>query len=72
MGYFYHLQGAGTVVIADLVFVYHGLFICVVLAIQAVVYERGGNKISWISVVIVSGLWAVVGVETALSIVNFV
>jgi hypothetical protein len=70
LGYFFHMKGAGTVVIADLVFSYHALFICGVLAIQTMIYPKGKNSISWVTVLIVIGLWALVTVETALTVVN--
>jgi hypothetical protein len=37
-GYFTHLSGAGTVVIADIIFVYHAMFFIIVHSIQAVIY----------------------------------
>jgi hypothetical protein len=69
LGYFFKMKGAGTVVIADLVFAYHALTICFVLAAQAVMYPKGKNYISCITVVIVLGLWTVVTVEVVMTIV---
>lgn len=62
LGYFFKMKGAGTVVIADLFFAYHALFICIVLGIQACIYPRGKNKLSWVSVLLLIFLWASVAV----------
>jgi hypothetical protein len=70
LGYFLHMKGAGTVVVADLVFSYHALFVCGVLAMQTAVYPKGRNSISWVTVLIVIGLWGLVAVEVILTVVD--
>lgn len=61
VGYFTDIKGAGTVVIADLVFVYHAALMVVIETIQCVIYEvycdllkRGKNKISKTAIIIIS------------------
>lgn len=39
VGYFTDIKGAGTVVIADLVFVYHAALMVVIETIQCIIYE---------------------------------
>jgi len=39
LGYFTDMEGAGTVVIADLVFVYHGIVMIAIEAVQCCIYE---------------------------------
>lgn len=56
LGYFFHMKGAGTVVIADLVFPYHALFICLVMAVQAYIYPRGKNRQSAFCTIFCSSL----------------
>jgi hypothetical protein len=70
LGFFYKMQGAGTVVIADLVFAYHALFITIVLSFQACWYPRGANRLSGAAVALAVGLWLLVGVEVVLGIVH--
>lgn len=38
IGYFTDIKGAGTVVLADLLFVYHAMFIMIVFSIQCIIY----------------------------------
>jgi hypothetical protein len=63
------MKGAGTVVIADLIYAYHSLFICIVLTIQAFVYPKGKNQLSWITVMILLCLWFLIVIETILTVV---
>lgn len=63
LGYFFHFKEAGTVVIADLVFIYHALLMCLVLSIQACIYPRGKNIISPFTVVLCVGLWSFIIVQ---------
>jgi hypothetical protein len=51
-GYFFKDPGAGTVVLADLIFIYHGLLMVIIWAIQAAIYPWGKNKISIYCIVI--------------------
>lgn len=67
LGFFFKFKGAGTVVVADLVFVYHALFICTVLSIQAFIYPRGKNKASIYTVSLGVVLWIFVGFQIILS-----
>ena len=60
MGYFFKYKGAGTVVIADLIFVYHALLMCLILSVQALIYPRGKNTVSPYAVAICIGLWTFV------------
>ena len=62
LGYFFKFRGAGTVVIADLVFVYHALFVCTVLSIQTCIYPRGKNKTSFFTVALSTFLWIFIGI----------
>jgi hypothetical protein len=39
IGYFTDIHGAGTVVIADLIFVYHSILMVAVQAVQCCIYE---------------------------------
>jgi hypothetical protein len=52
LGYFYKDPGAGTVVIADLIFIYHGILMVLIWIIQAVIYPWGKNKISIYCIII--------------------
>lgn len=67
LGFFYKFRGAGTVVVSDLVFVYHALFICSVLSIQACIYPRGKNKTSIYAVSLGVILWVLIGIQIILS-----
>ncbi len=60
LGYFFEFKGAGTVVIADLVFSYHALFITLVLSVQACIYPRGKNRVSIYAVLFCGALWVAV------------
>ena len=60
LGFFFQFKGAGTVVIADLVFSYHALFITLVLSVQAYIYPNGENKFTKYAVGLCIGLWALV------------
>lgn len=76
VGYFTDIKGAGTVVIADLVFVYHAALMVVIETIQCIIYEvycdlrkRGKNKISKAAIIIISILWLVEILATLLYLV---
>lgn len=71
LGYFFHMKGAGTVVFADLFFVYHALLMCLVLSIQALIYPHGKNKISFFTIVFCIGLWVFMAVLIVFTIVLF-
>ncbi len=70
LGYFFHAKGAGTVVVADLFFAYHALFICLVLGIQACIYPKGKNRLSKYTVWFLSLLWLVILAEVILTVVR--
>lgn len=57
LGFFFKVKGAGTVVVADLIFVYHALLMCLVLSIQACIYPLGKNRISPYTIVLCVSLW---------------
>lgn len=57
LGYFFSFKGAGTVVIADLIFVYHALLMCLVLSVQALIYPLGKNRVSKLTIMFLIGLW---------------
>ena len=57
LGYFFKFKGAGTVVIADLIFVYHALLMCLVLSIQACIYPKGKNNVSPYTIILCVSLW---------------
>lgn len=38
VGYFTDIKGAGTVVIADLIFVYHAMLMVTIYAVQCIIY----------------------------------
>lgn len=71
LGYFFHMKGAGTVVFADLFFVYHALLMCLVLSIQALIYPHGKNKISFFTIVFCIGLWVFMAVLIVFTVVLF-
>jgi len=54
--------GYGKLSIQDLVFVYHNLFVNLILNVQALIYERGQNKLSTFSKLFVIFAWVSVGV----------
>ena len=58
LGFFFHFQGAGTVVIADLVFIYHALLMCVILATQAWIYPYGKNRVSIYTIILCAIIWS--------------
>jgi hypothetical protein len=45
MGYFLKVPGSGTVVISDLVFVYHGLAMVLIMVVQSLIYKVNLNII---------------------------
>lgn len=52
VGAFTHLEGAGTIVIADMVFIYHTVIVIIIQLIQCIIYEVISSlsrkaKISW-------------------------
>jgi hypothetical protein len=52
LGFFFLDPGAGTVVLADIIFIYHGLLMVFVWAIQAIIYPWGKNRISGYCIII--------------------
>ena len=46
IGYFTDIQGAGTVLLGDLLFVYHAIPLVILMAVQCWYYPKGKNKIS--------------------------
>lgn len=60
LGYFFEFKGAGTVVIADLIFVYHALLMCFILSVQACIYPHGKNVVSKYAVGLCILLWVLV------------
>ena len=71
LGYFFHEKGAGTVVIADLFFVYHALAMVFIQTCQVLYYPRGKNRISGFSIMLCLFIWASVLVEVFFTIVIF-
>jgi hypothetical protein len=67
LGYFFEAKGAGTVVIADLIFIYHGFLMVVIWAIQAYIYPWGKNKISIYCIVICITMWVLLGIQIVLT-----
>lgn len=63
LGYFYHEEGAGTVVIADLVFVYHAIAMVIIQTIQVIIYPRGSNRVSSKTIALCIGLWTIILAE---------
>lgn len=61
LGYFFHEPGAGTVVFADLFFVYHALLMCLIWCVQACIYPRGNNRLSGIGTIFMVVLCLLVG-----------
>ena len=57
IGYFTDVPGAGTVVLADILFVYHALFMVFILTVQASIYPRGKNRVSGYTIVLCMMLW---------------
>jgi len=77
IGYFTDIQGAGTVVIGDLIFVYHSVLMIIIQSIQCLIYEviscltqHGKNKISKQTIVIVITIWLIIIIEALLYFVN--
>jgi len=69
-GYFTDLQGAGTVVIADLVFVYHTMLMMVINIAQCWIYsvrklanQKGKTVMSKQALMIAITIWIFVAVE---------
>jgi hypothetical protein len=60
LGYFFHFRGAGTVVVADLVFIYHALLMCVILTIQACIYPYGKNRVSIYTIILCITVWSLI------------
>ena len=57
LGYFFKAKGAGTVVVADLFFIYHALLMVVILAGQVLIYPRGKNRVSGYTIILCISLW---------------
>ena len=57
VGYFTDISGAGTVVIADLIFVYHALLMVTILTFQVLYYPHGKNRVSGYTIIICTVLW---------------
>lgn len=70
LGFFMHEKGAGTVVINDLIFVYHALFIMVIEVIQVARYPRGKNRINKYTIILCVVLWLIVIVEILITKVH--
>lgn len=58
LGFFFLFKGAGTVVIADLVFIYHALLMCIILSVQAWIYPYGENRVSPYTVALCVLIWS--------------
>ena len=60
LGFFFHAEGAGTVVIADLFFVYHAFLMCLIWVVQGMIYPRGSNRLSGFATILLVTLWILV------------
>ena len=63
VGFFTDIEGAGTVLPADLFFCYHAVLMVAIETIQAVIYPKGKNKISTYSFIICIVLWVFIILE---------
>lgn len=71
VGFFFpEVEGAGTVVIADLVFCYHAILMNMILTIQVLIYPSGKNTISFYSIGLCCALWLSVIVEVVFTEVS--
>ena len=68
VGYFTTISGAGTVVLADIIFVYHAITMVIIQTIQACIYPRGKNRISGYTIALCISIWIFVLVETLLTV----
>lgn len=71
LGFFFKDKGAGTVVIGDLVFIYHGIVMVAIWAIQAYIYPWGKNRLSLTSVIICILFWLFIGFQIIFTHVHF-
>ena len=71
MGYFFNAKGAGTVVVADLFFVYHALLMVFILTCQVLYYPRGKNRISGFTIILCIFLWIFMLIEISFTFVKF-
>ena len=69
IGFFTDLEGAGTVVLADLLFVYHAMFCLTIEIIQALYFPKGNNKPSKVCLSICMGVWIFIITEIVLTVV---
>ncbi|CAH1774016.1 unnamed protein product, partial [Owenia fusiformis] len=52
-----HPRGVNPVQLNDVVFTLHAVFVTIITILQCLIYERAGQKMSKISIVLVSGSW---------------
>ena len=70
IGFFFpHIKGAGTVVLADLLFAYHALAMVLLWLVQAYFYPHGKNRLSRRAIYICLAFWGLVGIQTLLTCV---
>ena len=60
IGFFTNISGAGTVVIADLIFVYHAILMVIILTGQVFYYPHGKNRVSGYAIILCVVLWMAV------------
>ena len=67
IGYFHLTQGAGTVVLADLLFAYHALAMVLLWLVQTYIYPHGKNRLSRRAIYICEALWGLVAIQVLLT-----
>ena len=69
IGFFTTLTGAGTVVLADIVFAYHALIMVLIWLCQTFIYPHGKNTLSKKAIYICEALCAIIATQTFLTCV---
>ena len=70
IGFFTTIKGAGTVVLADLLFAYHALVMVLLWLVQTFLYPHGKNRLSRRAIYICIGLWGIVAIQTFLTCIR--
>lgn len=68
IGYFTSISGAGTVVFADIFFVYHAIAMVIIQSLQVLYYPRGKNRVSGYTIILCVSIWIFVIGEALLTV----
>ncbi|XP_060591033.1 cystinosin-like isoform X2 [Ruditapes philippinarum] len=63
-----HPKGINPVQLNDVIFTLHAIFVTIITIIQCFIYERGGQKISKVSLVLVIGAWLFAGISLVVTL----